>query len=213
MRRDEDEEKSRISSYLHLFTSPPPHKEYMNVQRFSFKEFTGGVPVGVMRAGKPFIPSGKTKEDAPPPPPTFSEEELKTAERAGYQKGFLEGEKEGHKQAESEQAVVERKLAETVEKFAASVQPLFDDYRKTALAVQEQLPKAALAIARKVAGHALAQNAGAVIGEMAARCYETMMKEPKLTITVHESLGGGAGAQAGAIGVALAIGHRYCHST
>jgi flagellar assembly protein FliH len=47
----------------------------------------------------------------------------------------------------------------------------------------------ALAIARKVAGQALDQNAQAAIDEIVLRCSETMMKEPKITITVHESMG------------------------
>jgi len=160
----------------------------MNVERFSFKELNGGA-ANANRGNRPFKSPGKAKEDAPPPPPTFSEEQLKAAERASYQKGFLEGEKEGRKQAESEQAMIDRKLTETVEKFANRVAPIFNDYKKMALALQQQSPKVALSIARKIAGHALAQNAQAVIDEIALRCSETMLKEPKLTITVHESMG------------------------
>jgi len=162
----------------------------MQVERFSFRDLSEGTIAIVSRDKPPFKPSGKGKEDAPPPPPTFSEAELKAAEQASYQKGFLAGEQEGRKQAENEQSIVDRKLTEAVEKFAKSVSPVFNDYRKMALTLQEQMPKAALAIARKVAGHALAHNAQAVVEEIALRCSETMMKEPKLTITVHESVAG-----------------------
>ena len=85
--------------------------------------------------------------------------------------------------------MVDRKLTEIVEKFATTVSPLFEDYRKSTLALQEQMPKIALAIARKVAGQALAENAQAVIDGLALQCCEAMLKEPKLTITVHESMG------------------------
>ena len=156
------------------------------IERFSFAEFSGAVVAAASRKppGKP----GK-KPEAPPPPPTFSEEQLKAAEQAAHRKGFLEGEKEGRKQAESEQAMVDRKLAELVEKFATRVAPLFENYRKTTVAIREQTPKVALAIARKVAGKALAEHAQGEVTDMALRCCETLLKEPKLTITVHESLG------------------------
>jgi len=159
----------------------------MQVERFSFRELSDGAVVTAIRGGKSFKPSGKVKEEAHLPP-TFNEEQLKMAEREAHQKGFLEGEQEGRKQAESEQAMIDRKLSETLEKFATSLQPLFENYSKMAVALQQQSPKMALAISRKVAGHALAQNAQAVIDELATRACQTMMEEPKLTITVHDSL-------------------------
>jgi len=159
----------------------------MKVQRFDFKEF--GEAIIANRPAKQFLPTGRPREEAPPPPPTFSEEELKAAERESYKKGFLEGTQEGRKQAESEQAAVEKQLSETAEKFTQFLSPLLADYRARALEIKEQMPKVALAIARKVAGHALGENAPAAVEEVALRCVEAMATEPKLTITVHESLG------------------------
>lgn len=156
----------------------------MQVQRFNFRDFGEGAPASRAQS------LSKTKADAPPPPPppTFSEEELKAAEREGYKKGFLAGEQEGRKKAQDDQAEIHRKLAETVEYFIQSVTPLFNEHRRMNLELQQHMPKIAFAIARKVAGEALAQNAQAVISEVATRACETMLKEPKLSITVHESL-------------------------
>ena len=146
---------------------------------------------GKRPSAKPFLPTGRSREEVPPPPllPTFSEEQLKAAERDGYKKGFLEGTEEGRKQAESEQAAVDRKLAETVEKFAKPCRAALRRLPQDGAAASQDVPKVALAIARKVAGNALDENAYAVIEDMALRCCETMIGEPKITITVHESMG------------------------
>lgn len=163
----------------------------MQVAPFSFKEFSSGVPEKAAARAKSFLPGGRQKEEAPPPPPpppSFSEEQLKTAEREAYKKGFVEGTQEGLNQANSEQAAVDRALSETVEKFIHSVAPLVQDYRSMALQLRQDMPKVAHAIARKAAGNALAENASAAIDEVALRCVETMIGEPKLAITVHSSL-------------------------
>jgi flagellar assembly protein FliH len=163
----------------------------MRVERFSFKEFDATVAVksAPVTAGiKPLLPGGRRKEGAPPLPPTFSEEQLKAAERESYKKGFTEGTQEGRNQAESEQAAVDRQLSETVEKFVQTLPPLLADYRQMILQLRQDLPKVALAIARKAAGNALAENAAATVEDVAMRCVESMIAEPKLTVTVHESL-------------------------
>lgn len=161
----------------------------MNVQRFSFREFSEVAEARAI-AAKPFLPTGRREEEPPPPPPpSFSEEQLKAAEREAYKKGFLEGTEEGKKQAENEQARVDAALSGTVEKFVASIAPVFVSHRELHKAVKEQLPGTALAIARKVAGSALDQNAQAVIEEIAVRCCEAMCNEPKLSITVQDKLG------------------------
>ncbi len=162
----------------------------MNVQPFSFREFSEVIEARAT-AARVFTAVGKKHEEVPPPPPppTFSEEELKAAEREAYKKGFLEGTQEGKKQAESEQARVNEALAQTVSAFAESLAPLFASHRALALSLKGDLPKVAMAIARKVAGAALEQNAQAVIEDVALRACEAMAGEPKLTITVQEKLG------------------------
>ena len=51
------------------------------------------------------------------------------------------------------------------------------------------MPNIALAVARKVAGVALQENAEAIISELAMRCCETMVSEPELTIVANEKMG------------------------
>jgi len=161
------------------------------MQRFSFRELgeelAGGTPAGA----RVFQASGRPKQaqpPAPPPPPVFNEEEMKVAERDGYKKGFLDGTQESRNQAESEQAEVNRQLTGLVDRFSETILPLFNDYSQMLLQLKKDVPAAALAIARKVAGDALNENSHDIITGMAARYCETMMHEPKLTITVRETL-------------------------
>lgn len=156
----------------------------MQPQRFDFRDLTGGavVPRSYGQKAKAEVPA------PPPPPPTYSEEQLKAAEREYYKKGFLDGVQDGHKQAESEQAIVDKNLSETVEKFAVAIAPLFADYQKMAQMIRGQVPDIALAVARKVAGQAIGEQAAQIVADMAARACETMINEPKLAITVHESV-------------------------
>jgi len=164
----------------------------MSIAPFSFREF-GISEVEFVSSAKPksFLPTGRKKEEAPPPPPpppTFSEDELKAAERDGYQKGFLEGIEEGKNQAANEQTAIDAALGESVEKFAAHFAPLFTMYGEMLKIQAAQLPKIAHTIAKKVAGDALEKNSYAFIEDICTRCVQTMMHEPKLVITIHDSM-------------------------
>ena len=163
----------------------------IKIERFSFREFTKGMELGPVTEVKTFLPASRKKEVAPPPPPppVYTEEDLTAAERDGYKKGFIEGEKEGRAAAENAQADIDRKVLAMQEKFTASITPLLNDYRKRALQFQKDMPQVAFAVAKKVAGIALAESAHAVIADIVERCCETMISEPKITITIHESMG------------------------
>jgi flagellar assembly protein FliH len=161
----------------------------MRIEPINFRDFAvDGAAGAVVR--KPFLPGGRRKEEAPPPPPapTFSEEQLKAAERDGYKNGFVEGTQEGIKQAESEQADVNRKLGETVEQFANSISPLLNDYHAMVIQLKKDLPRVALTIAKKAAGDALTENAAAAVESMALNAAQTMIGEPKIAVTVHTNL-------------------------
>ncbi len=164
----------------------------MTIAPFSFKEF--GVAEGaILDAVQPkaFLPQSRKKEVAappPPPPPIFSENDVKSAERDGYQRGFLDGIEEGKKFAHTQQAEVDALLTQTTERFIAHLPALFETYREMLKLAGQQVPELANAIARKVAGCALEEKAYAVIEDIALRCMETMHHEPELTIIVHESL-------------------------
>ncbi|MDX1975111.1 MAG: FliH/SctL family protein [Rickettsiales bacterium] len=155
------------------------------------REFGGGAAQPTAKQPKSFLPGGRFRGEAPPPPPapSFTEAQYKQAQSESYRKGFLEGTEEGKKQEQSEQAIVERKLMESLSGVLKFSTPLYEDYRATILHLQHELPKIALAIARKVAGLALTENSAQMIEELTSRCVESMAGEPKLTITVHSSLG------------------------
>jgi flagellar assembly protein FliH len=166
--------------------------EFMLISPLTFKEFEGSsLPAGEIRR-KPFsAPKIKDEEPAaPPPPPTFSEEELKAAERDAYQRGFLEGIRDGKNQAQSEQAEVERILAGGLENFVKSISPIFSQYKNHCRQLKQDMPVLALSIAKKVAGAALSDDLQSVIEAAAEQCLEIMVTEPKITVTVNSRLAG-----------------------
>ena len=150
---------------------------------FSFREFgmSGGEIISSVKLAKPFLPHGRKQEEAappPPPPPIFSEDEVKAAERDSYQKGFLDGVMEGKNQAENAQAQVDKALGEMVEQFMNPYAPLFALYRNMLSHQATLLPQIAHAIAKKVAGAALADNAYQSVEAIALRCVDSMLHEP-----------------------------------
>lgn len=163
----------------------------MQIAPMQFREFDGSAVETPAKIKPSFLPGGRFAGEAPPPPPTFSEEDLKAAEREAYKKGFLEGTQEGIKQKSSEQDEINKKIAEALVGFTQNVAPILNDYRTMAVQVRQDVPKVALAVAKKVAGQALGENAAASVEEIAARCISAMIKEPKLTVRVHESLAAG----------------------
>ena len=160
----------------------------MLISPLTFKEFdASSFPVREVRK-KPFASHKKEAEPEAPPPPTFSEEELKVAQRDAYQRGFLEGTKDGHSQAQSEHSEVERILMEGLENFVKNIAPVFAQYNNHCQQLKQNMPVLALAIARKVAGDALSNDSQAVI-EAAARKYsEAMINEPQITVTINSRL-------------------------
>ncbi len=166
----------------------------MSIAPFSFRELgTSDVEFVATARPKSFLPTGRKKEEAappppPPPPPVFSEDDVKAAERDSYQKGFLDGVVEGKKQAENIQADLNRALSDSVQGWVEHYAPLFTLYREMLAAQAGMLPQLAYGIAKKVAGNALTENAAAQVEEICLRCIQTMCHEPKLIITIHESL-------------------------
>lgn len=160
----------------------------MRIEPLNFKTFDAGA-VATREGGKTFLPGGRRRSEGPPlPPPTYNHEQFKAAERESYKKGFLEGVEDGRKQQDNDQAATERKLLEAIGGLANAAAPLFAHYRATMEQMRQDMPKAALAIARKAAGGALDQNAQAAVEETVMKCIEMMIDEPKLMITVHVSL-------------------------
>ena len=143
-------------------------------------------------ASKAFLPNGRKKieepQPAPPPPPSFSEEQLKEAERNSYQQGFLAGIEEGKQQAAHNQAQIDLALGKAVEGFVLHYTPLFSLYRDMLKHQAAMLPEIAYGIAKKIAGEALQTNSYAIVEAICMRCLQAVAHEPKLTITIHESL-------------------------
>lgn len=163
----------------------------MLISPLTFKEFDANNVQAKEVRKKPFAQQKKEEEPAaPPPPPTFSEEELKKAERDAYQRGFLDGTKDGHAQAQGEHTEVERVLMEGLENFAKSITPIFTQYRNHCGQLKSDMPILALSIAKKIAGDALSNDSQTVIEAAVKQCSEVMVSEPQITVTIHSRLAG-----------------------
>lgn len=161
----------------------------MLISPLTFKEFDASSVNSKEVRKKPFaIPKKIEEPEAPPPPPTFSEDELRAAERDAYQRGFLEGTKEGHATAQNEHSEVERILMEGLENFIQSISPVFAQYRSHCQQLKQDMPTLALSIAKKVAGFALSQPSQAVIEAAANQCAQAMISEPEVTVTINSVL-------------------------
>ena len=159
----------------------------MMVERLNFKDFSREI-ISDAAQGKVFQPSGAPPVAVPQPPAIFSEDDIKTAERNGYQKGFLDGVGDGRRQAENEHTETERLTLGVVSTFLEKVAPMLDYHRRICTQLSESMPKMALSIARKAAGNALDQNAHEIIMSTITRACEMMMHEARLNITVHEKI-------------------------
>ncbi len=162
----------------------------MLFEPLQFKEFDSAGSSNKEARPKPFA-AKKLKNDEPPPPPpppTFSEEELAAAKRDAYQQGFLEGVQDGIRQTQSEQADIEKLLMERLESFASSINPIFERYKAHCQQLKNDMPPLALAIAKKVAGEAIASDHLAIITSASEQCVQAMISEPLVTITIHENL-------------------------
>mgnify|MGYP003392965031 CR=1 FL=1 len=161
----------------------------MLISPLNFKEFEPGIAGKEVRK-KPFAQKKTEEPEAAPPPPTFSEEELRAAERDAYQRGFLDGTKEGHATAQSEHSDVERILMEGLENFVQSIAPVFQQYRGHCQQLKQSMPPLALSIAKKVAGDALLQPAESIVESAAKQCAEIIINEPEVAVTINSRLAG-----------------------
>ncbi len=162
----------------------------MQLERFVPPSFDAVQPGAKAKpfALKSFGPEKKIEPPAPPPPPTFSEAELKAAEAAGYRKGYVEGELEGKKLAESELAKLDRQIESGLTPLAEQMKTLFSAYNSFTREQAAMAPQLAWTLAQKIAGDALAQDSLALVEPLVKECITRILGEPLITVTVHESI-------------------------
>lgn len=141
----------------------------------------------------PFSPKafGANKKEAPaapPPPPSFSEADLKAAEAAGYRKGYVAGELEGKKIAEGELAQLDRNIETTLAPIAEELLSVFRAYNSFVREQAAATPALAMALAKKIAGDALAKDSLPLIEPLARDCVTRILGEASIVVTVHESI-------------------------
>jgi flagellar assembly protein FliH len=154
-------------------------------ESLQLKEFDPQNMVAKPMRKKPATKPKVEEEPPPPPPPTFSEDELKNAERDGYQRGFLDGIKEGQIQAQNEQAAVEQALTEILQNFTGCVGPIFEHHKQTVEWLRSEMPKLAISVARKVTADAVSLDGLQVIEHTILGAIETVIGEPTAIVTVN----------------------------
>lgn len=137
-----------------------------------------------------WLPPGAEQPVMPeaPPAPTFSEEELKAAEDAGRQQGYLKGMEDGYAKAKAEHVQIDLELTEIVNQLTGQITDVLQQYHVFIAEQYRELPKLALAIAHKVAGAALEHDPSPMIEEMVQRSLKIVVGNPTLTVTVHPSV-------------------------
>jgi flagellar assembly protein FliH len=161
---------------------------HMKLEPLILKPLAGALDAAGVVGGRAFVPANKKAEQAPPPP-SFSEADMKVAEREGYQKGFIEGIKEGIQQSQNTQNDINKQLLAMSEQFNAAISPMLEHYQTMAAELHSRITPTALAIAKKVAGDALDEKAAEHVGVLATHYCEMLFNEPQVLITVQESLG------------------------
>lgn len=159
----------------------------MKVEPLQLKAFSEALQG--KKAHRPAVFVGNGEKEKEPEVPTFDEADLKTAEREGYQKGFIEGISTGKGQAESEQHEVNKQLTHMSAQFTNAVMPLFEHYKSFTEKLAREIPHNVLQISQKVAGAALDENAHKRIEEITKEYCKILMHESQLNIVIQESLG------------------------
>lgn len=159
----------------------------MSLQRLDFREFQA-VVVDESRAGTRIFQPMAPQEEVAPPPPVYTQEDLQNAENIGYRNGFIEGMRKGHATAENEHATIIRNIDAALMGVVNKFSPILQHYHDMSNQLREDMPNLALAIARKIAGSTLDGNAQEMLYPIIASACESMLHEPKLTITIHETM-------------------------
>lgn len=159
----------------------------MQTEQILFKEFDSAA--NRKGAGtSPFLPGGRAGREVPPPPPTFSQEDLDLAKKEAHKQGLAEGIDEGKRQQQNEQATIHKALLSSLAGINQMFMPLVDDYKKTVTALRSDMPRVALAAAKKAAGKALDENAQSAISETVEKCLASLPDVPEITLHIHESM-------------------------
>jgi flagellar assembly protein FliH len=163
----------------------------MRIEEFQFNDLRNAADPG-KAASKPTFSPGLVpevaKKAAAPAEPTFSRAELDAAEKRGYDAGHSKGITDGHAQSVTEQTIIDKRLMAATDHLVLQVSKAFGECRAAIEKQQQDVPRLALEIARKIAGEAAKAQPYAAIEQMAAQCIAMLAGTPRVVITVHETL-------------------------
>lgn len=124
----------------------------------------------------------------PPPPPTFSQEDLDHACAAAKKLGYAEGFDAGIADEQSRRDAKRESVDQIILAMGGMLNGLQDDYETLLNRESGELSALVLAIARKVAGDALAVYGADATTALIAQCLPVIFSKPRLSIELHPDM-------------------------
>lgn len=127
-------------------------------------------------------------EPAPPPVLTFSAQDVDTAEKIGFEKGMKAGFDEGFRQAKEQFLAEDAALRESVSGLIEVAVKMRKEHDQWMQDQQEALLSLSLAVAKKITGLMMADEAETVVRELIVKALAEIGGDPAVIIEVHPKL-------------------------
>jgi flagellar biosynthesis/type III secretory pathway protein FliH len=125
---------------------------------------------------------------AVPPEPVFTSAEMDAARLSAKKQGFSEGYQAGTDDAQKKHDHMAEQVNETILALQQHLEKAEQNHQQVMTEQSAVLQKLVLAIARKVAGHALSTRGEEEALTMVERCIPAVFSKPRLTITLHPDM-------------------------
>ncbi len=157
------------------------------VSPFRFQSFIGepDPEEEMLRARDEARAAMQKAEEPPAPVATFSQEQLDTAEKMGYDKGLQAGYERAKAEFKAQQEIEHQELQQLIEKISAHVDVSVEHQYQFLDRLQSLVPPLALSMAKKVAGSALQDNPLLEIEAVVAHCIAELATDKTLTVFVN----------------------------
>ncbi len=120
--------------------------------------------------------------------PAITEDDLSAAKEVAYGEGYQAGHAAGVEEATSQQAEIDKQIAEMLPKVTNSLAEADVQYQELLHEQTEGLSRLALTIAKKIAGNAIKEDPIAEIEALVKECVTSLIEEPTVAIYAHPDI-------------------------
>lgn len=155
------------------------------IHRFDFgslRDFRGPVVMEALKQAE------HQEIDVTPPPPVFTEADLEAARIAGKKDGYAEGFLAGKQDAQKSFDQKTSDAQEVLHQLGEVMKNLSNRYQKLLLDESAELTVLITAIAKKVAGDALAKDGEKAILALVEKCLPVVFSKPRLIIELNPNV-------------------------